>query len=302
VAESVDERDAVYGSSSATAAATLRANGAVIQLAHTEGWSPEQLRQRAINGFEMYNLHANLLRPSALGKAVQLLVRASHGDPGLAHPDLTLLYIVTEDPAYLSRWGSTLASGVRRTTTMGTDAHRNTLPAPLADGERVDSYRRLMLWFSNHLLVEPNRDGSWNDTHLKDALRAGRLYGTFEMLGYPVGFDYRTRVGGETLPMGSEVMLADGPVLEVDTPRVQNLRADREAPVLTARILRAIDGGFEEVARGPGDISFSPQQTGAYRAEIRMLPLHLREDMSTDADELLSHDYIWIYANAIYVR
>lgn len=302
VADTVAGRNAVYGSASDAAAATLRANGAVVQLAHTENWTPEQLSQRDINGFEMYNLHANLLLPSALGKAVQLLFRVGRNDPGLANPDLTLLYIVTEDPAYLSRWGSTLAAGVRRTTTMGTDAHRNSLPTLLGDGERVDSFRRLMLWFSNHLLIEPDRDGSWNDRHLKAALRAGRLYGAFEVLGYPIGFDYRAVAAGQTLTMGSEIALADAPVLEVDVPTVQNLPADREPPVLTARILRAVDGGFEEVAAAPGPLSFAPDEPGAYRAEVRMLPLHLRPDMSTDATELLSHDYVWIYSNAIYVR
>lgn len=302
VADTVAGRDAIYGSASAAAAAVLQNNGGVVQLAHTENWTPEQLRDRDINGFEMYNLHANLLLPAATGKAFQLLFRAARNDPGLAHPDLLLLYIISEDPAYLSRWGSTLASGVRRTTTMGTDAHRNTLRDILADGERVDSYRRLMLWFSNHLLVEAERDGSWNDQHLKDALRAGRLYGAFEMLGYPVGFDFRAVIGKQTLPMGSEVPLAQHPVLEVDAPAVQNLRADREPPSLTVRILRAIDGGFEEVATSSGDLSYTPQEPGAYRAEVRMLPLHLREDMSTDAAELLSRDYVWIYANAIYIR
>jgi hypothetical protein len=172
----------------------------------------------------------------------------------------------------------------------------------LRDGERVDSYRRLMLFFSNHLLVEPERDGSWDGRHLKDALRAGRLYGAFEMLGYPVGFDFRVEIGSDTMPMGSEVSVTQRPVLRVDAPQVRNLRADREPPVLTVRLLRAVDGGFEEVAAGGSDLSYAAAVPGAYRAEVRMLPLHLREDMGTDTAELLGHDYVWIYSNAIYVR
>jgi hypothetical protein len=302
VAETVDARNAVYGSASDDAAATLRAHGAVVEVAHTEGWTPQQLRERDLDGFEMYNLHANFLLPQALGKAVELLVRVGRGDPGLAHPDLLLLFIVTEDPAYLSRWGSTLASGVRRVTTLATDAHRNTLPVLLEDGERVDSYRRLMLWFSNHLLVEPERDGSWDDRHLKEALRRGRAYGAFEVLGYPVGFDFHVTAGRRTLPLGSEVPLADRPVLAVRAPSVRNLAADREPPLLTVRILRAMEGGFEEVASSSGDLSFTPQRPGAYRAEVRMVPLHLREDMGADSAELLARDYVWVYSNPIYVR
>ena len=302
VADTVEGRNAVYGSASDDAAATLRDNGAVVQVAHTENWTPDQLRERDLNGFEMYNLHANFLLPSALGKALQLIVRVGQGDPGLPHPDLLLLSIITEDPAYLTRWGSTLATGVRRVTTLGTDAHRNTLPILLEDGERVDSYRRLMLWFSNHLLIEPERDGSWDDRHVKEALRQGRLYGAFEVLGYPVGFDFHAKVARKMRAMGSEVALGDDPVLEVSAPSVQNLAVDREPPLVTVRLLRAIEGGFEEVASGPGDLSFSPNLPGAYRAEVRILPLHLREEMGADGNDLLSHDYVWIYSNPIYVR
>jgi hypothetical protein len=195
-----------------------------------------------------------------------------------------------------------LASGVRRVTTLATDAHRNTLPTLLQDGERVDSYRRLMLWFSNHLLVEPESDGSWDDRHLKDALRQGRLYGAFEVFGYPIGFDYRAVVGGTSLPMGSEVAFADTPRLEVDVPSVQNLAGDRVPPEIRARLLRAVEGGFEEIASGSGDLAAIAPQPGAYRAEVRIVPFHLREDLGSDADEILSRDYVWIYSNAIYVR
>jgi hypothetical protein len=302
VADTVGERDDVYGSTSSEAAEELRDNGAVVLLAHTENWTPQELIDRDLDGFEMYNLHANLLLPGAFAKALQLLFRLDQGDPGLPHPDLVLLHVINEDPRYLSRWGSTLAGGVRRVTTLGTDAHRNTLPTLLQDGERVDSYRRLMLWFSNHLLIEPEDDGSWDDRHLKDALRKGRLYGAFEVFGYPVGFDYRAAVDDERLPMGSEVALGAAPRLQVDVPTVQNLAAEREPPLITARLLRAVDGGFEEIASGPGDLEVIAPQTGAYRAEVRIIPYHLRDELGSDADELLGRDYVWIYSNAIYVR
>jgi hypothetical protein len=91
-------------------------------------------------------------------------------------------------------------------------------------------------------------------------------------------------------------------VLKVAMPHIQNLDPTRTPPMLISRILRAIDGGFEEVAKGSGDLSFTPTQAGAYRAEVRIVPLHLREDLNGDADADLAHDYVWIYSNAIYVR
>src|SRR5205085_12398135 len=132
---SVAERDAVYGSDSSEAAQTLRQNGAVVLVSHPEGWTPEQLIERDIDGFEMYNIHANLLIPKASGTALRILFRLAQNDPGIAHPDLTLLYLISEDPRYLTRWGTVLASGKKIVTTQGTDCHRNTFTQLMQDGE-----------------------------------------------------------------------------------------------------------------------------------------------------------------------
>jgi len=269
-------------------------------VAHTEDWSVAQLRDLPLDGFEMFNVHANLLLNVA--KAVPVIYRLSQHDPGFPHPDLVLLLITSEDKRYLMRWGSVLASGKKRVTTMATDCHRNTFTQLMQDGERIDSFRRMMLWFSNHLLVRPKEDGTWDDRDLKDALRGGRLYGAFELMGYPQGFDYHAEVGSRVAEMGEEVDLADAPVLRVTRPSVRNLDPAREPPLLTLRILRAIDGGFEEVASGHDGLAFAPTQPGAYRAEVRMVPLHLRENLGSDAPTLLAKDFVWIYANAIYVR
>ena len=54
---------------------------------------------------------------------------------------------------------STVASSrfpSRAVTTVGTDCHRNTFPQLLPDGERIDSYRRMMLW-TNDVLVSARR-------------------------------------------------------------------------------------------------------------------------------------------------
>ena len=97
--------------------------------------------------------------------------------------------IFSEDPDYLERWGRVLAAGKSIVTTMGTDCHRNTFTAQLQDGERVDSYRRMMSAFSNHLLVELDEEGRFDDRDLIAALDARRVFGVFEYLGHPVGFD-----------------------------------------------------------------------------------------------------------------
>lgn len=294
VSDDAEARNAIYSVATAEAIAILKQHGAVALVAHTEDWTVDQLSELPLDGFEMYNLHANTLL--AAGSALELLVKLDQKDPGLPDPNLIFVNLLSEDDRYLSTWGTVLSRGIKRVTTMGTDCHRNTFPQIAQDGERIDSYRRMMIWFSNHLLVRA--DGS--DAELKDALRAGRLYGAFEVLGYPRGFDYFVESGGE---IGSEVQLSDRPVLIVKMPSIENLDPSAEAPVMRMRVLRAIEGGFEEVATGSDpELRFTPTVAGAYRAEVRMEPRHLTKYLGDYARTLAKKDTPWIYSNAIYVR
>jgi hypothetical protein len=285
---------------SAEAAQAFKDAGAVVLLQHTEDWSVDELSELPIDGFEMYNLHNNTLVSADI--VLEMLFRVLEGRLGLPHPDLFLVPFVSEDPRYLERWSKVLARGHKRVGTMGTDSHRNTFEAKLADGERIDSYRRMMIAFSNHLLVRPEADGSWDDRHLKDALRAGRLYGVFEMLGYPQGFDFlATDSAGIMAEMGDELSLANSPTLTVKRPELRHLDATLEAPIITARLLLATEEGWLEVAKDKGDLSFTPSQPGAYRAEIRIRPRHLRRDLGHYDQQSLTGDMVWIYANPIYI-
>jgi hypothetical protein len=303
-----DQREAFYGAQTADAAQQLQAHGAVVLLAHPEGFSVAELEAMPIEGFEMYNLHANTILGA--GQALDLLVRWGDGDKNILAPDLLILAIWSEDARYLQRWGNVMATGKHVVTTMGTDCHRNTFPTLMADGERADSYRRMMIAFSNHLRVTPNDDGTIDDRALKEALRAGRNWGAFEMMGYPVGFDASVQDGatvhemGETVPVGS--------TFHVVRPRVKDLDPTREAPVINVRVLRATDddAGFAEVASSTTaeQLDVPLDQPGAYRAEVRMMPLHLRQDMHEDATALLdekianAQDYVWIYGGTVYAE
>lgn len=289
-----------YGKEDATTLEALKSAGAVTLIAHTEEWTPERLIELPLDGFEMFNLHANALLKG--GVILELLVLNTDQRDQLPHPDLIFLPIWSEDPRYLRTWGTVLARGAHKVTTMGTDCHQNTLKAVLPDGERGDSYRRMMLLFSNHLLVQPEADGTWDDRHLKAALKKGRLYGVLESLGYAEDFAFTAQAGGQSHEMGDTVAFSSAPVLEVSLPRLRGLDPGRTPPKLTVRILRAIEGGFEEVASGNEALRFSPTQPGAYRAEVRMVPHHLKEDLGKYARELLQGDLVWIYANPIYIE
>lgn len=289
-----------YNDQTPAAADMLRDAGAVVLLAHPEDFDIDTLEMLPVDGFEMYNLHANTL--IAVLEAAQLLQLAHDEDPGLPHPDLAVFVLWSEDPRYIERWGSVLARGGRPVTTMGTDAHRNTFPQLLPDGERVDSFRRMQQWFSNHLLVEPGEDGTFDDESLKQALLARRLFGVFEYLGYPEGFDARVETADAVVEIGGEVALADGPEIVVAAPTVAMLDPEVSAPDITLHVLRAIEGGFEEVATtDDAELRYTPDVAGAYRVEVRIAPHHLVPYLGNYADDAAT-PRAWIYANAFYVE
>lgn len=294
-----EERQAAYGAVTPEAIEAFKAAGAVSLMQHTEDWTVEELTDLPIDGFEMYNLHANMY--SAAGEIMGLLAKLNSAPEKLPHPDLAFVPLVGEDSIYLSKWGSVLARGARRVTTMATDSHQNTAWQILPDGERIDSFRRLMQVFSNHLLVKPAADGTWDDTAVKQALRTGRLYGVFEHLGYAAGFDYyATDASGTTREMGEETSIAASAELHVRLPHVRDLSARAKQPQLRIRILRAVEGGWEEAASSESDLDWVAASPGAYRAEVRMTPHHLAPYLSAYANRA-EKETVWIYSNAVYV-
>ncbi len=254
----VDARKAVYGDVSAASMQQLKDAGGLVLAQHTEDWTADQLADLPFDGFEMYNLHANLI--IGAGGAIGLVAKLKYPEE-LPQSDLVLLPIISEDGRYVDKWGTVLSRGVHRLTTLGTDCHQNVFQDKLPDGERIDSYRRMMQWFSNHVLVKPEADGTWDDRDLKDALRAGRAYGAFEVLGYPVGFDYVAVSGGEIQEMGAEVPV--GSELRVSAPHVQGLDPKADKPEIVVRLLRAVDTGWELVDEGSDQLTFDTVEAGA---------------------------------------
>jgi hypothetical protein len=278
--------------------ASLRETGAVVLQAHTESKPLESLRELGLDGFEIYNLHANIA-PNIREEFLDLPATgffdalvpflAPGGPPG----DLGFLAFASENMNALGKFDTLLAEGQHLVGTAGTDAHRNVLPLPMPDGERLDSFRRMMRFFSNHLLVDDlTPDG------IKEAVRSGRLFAVFEILGAPMGFDYFAETNAdETFEMGDAVPLASAPTLRLIAPTVDGIDG---ASSLTLTILRSIEGGADEVMTGNGDLAFTPTEPGAYRAVVRITPAHLRAGLRGSA-ELADHEIIWIYANPIYV-
>ncbi len=280
-----------------------RAAGGVTLVAHTEEWTVDQLISLRLDGFEMFNLHRNALKNGGLAADLVLNYVDKGLLDGFPHPDLFLTAFDLDDAVYLSTWGTVLSRGVKRVTTMGSDCHQNSFPQKLQDGERIDSYRRMMSAFSNHLLVRPKSDGTWDDAELKAALRGGRNFGVFEFMGYPEGFDfYAEEANGAVKEIGETARLANSVTLTVAVPKVKGVASDSNAPTLTAVLSRAKEGGWDEVARATeGTLRFAATSAGAYRVEVRIVPRHLRPWAGAKAGWLRA-ERPWVMSSALYVE
>jgi hypothetical protein len=294
----------LYDGSSPEALAALRETGALLWVAHTEQQTVDDLRTWGVDGLELYNLHADVdprIREAHLNDTTSdfgLLLEFMRANLRLA-PDLSVLAFLSRHDVSLARWDTLLAEGRRVAGTGGCDAHENAFATILADGERADSYRRMMSWITNHLVVdEISPEG------VREALQAGRLYATHEVLGTPIGFDFVAEApregGGEaTFEMGDEAPL--GATLRVQRPRLPEGFPSDPAPELTVVLYRAAEGGAVEVARSTDDeLTFEADVAGAYRVEVRMMPNHVVPFVAMRADRLV-REVTWVYSNPIFV-
>jgi hypothetical protein len=297
-----DERIALLRGSDEATVQGLRALGANVFVAHAEGWEPEELAALSVEGLEIYQLHANIdpsIREEFLGLPalgfVWPLLHFLFDYANAGNSELVILTFLYENRPSLDNWDY-LLSQRRAVGTMATDAHRNSLPFPLWDGDRTDSYRRMMHWFANYVLVN---DFTLDD--YRDAIAGGRMFGAFQVFGEPVGFDFRADTAKGTAEMGDEVPLADDPVIEIVLPTLYNLDPSWPAAEIRAKLIKAEENGGDVVAESVDqNISFTVDEPGAYRAELSIVPYHLESELGDNADWFI-REYPFIYANPIYV-
>lgn len=301
-AESPESRETAYDRTDPAWVESLHNLGAVVWVPHTENKDLEWLRSVPVDAMEVYNLHANIdpdIRKDYLGLsplgAIFSLIPFLDKSPEGPHPDLALLGFFSENTNAIEKWND-LLRGKRISGVAGSDIHQNVFFFKLRDGERGDGYRRLMHWFSNHVLVS-----EVTDLTVKEALRVGRSYSAFEVLGVPDGFDFHARSGARTYEMGESVPLGSGLELVVKAPRVHGLGRADERPSLRMVLLGIGTEGAAEVASGSDDLAYAVTKRGAYRAEVRITPNHLKGWLG-EMEAALIHEYLWIYSNPIYIE
>jgi len=289
VADTFEERDRLYNGTTAETLTAEIAAGATVLQAHTEQQELSVLLERQANGLagvELFNLHAMVdpsIREDYLGLDSFAYLDAI--GPFLtgetdAQPDLAFLGFFQEQAISIERWDALAAVGPT-VGTAGTDAHENALPNLLSDGERVDSYRRMMSWFSNIALV----DGDSPEA-VQSAIAEGHLFVAFEALGTPSGF--AVSYGGEEMggsgPLGGTLAVTC-PTLAATTPQ------DGAAPEITVTVFK--DGAAWQTDCG----SFAVTEPGVYRVRVDVVPHHLVGFLDDQADALV-REYPWLYSNS----
>jgi hypothetical protein len=303
----VTARHGIYNGDDLTAATAMRTAGATLWIPHTESRTFAELAPLTPSGIEVYQLHANIdpdIRQDYLGLdsggAITAVVEFADTTEAGPEPDLALISFLEPNGPSLEVWDQLLAAGQHVAGSGGTDAHQNALPIMLRDGERGDSYRRMIRWFSNVALVADPTD----IVAIEAAIAGGRMFVAFEVMGTPVGFDVRAEAPGGTTELGGTVAASAGATLEVTLPTVHELdTALLPEPAIAARVIRVTAGGSSVVAEGSEDLSVPLDTPGAYRIEVTIQPLHLGPYLGNLRDRGYDQRVLpWIYASPIYVE
>jgi hypothetical protein len=212
-----------------------------------------------------------------------------------------MLAFLSPNQPSIDKWNTLLGDGRKLAATAGSDAHQNAIPILFADGERGDSYRRVMRWFGNIVYATDPRD----PVGVKAAMRAGQIFALLEILGTPDGLDIRAESGATTFELGAAIPA--GAMIVVDLPRVRGLDPALPEPVVSARVIHIAtpSGTVTEVARqqGAGErLAVATSGTGAYRVELSIVPRHLGPYLGDLGPDLAEVELPWIYASPFYVE
>jgi len=289
-------RDDLYNRSDADAIAADTAAGALVFMAHTEQRDLAGLQEKmaaGMVGVEMFNAHA-MFAPNLREQYLGLDGFGWATDIGpftrpdaTAEPDLLFLGVLANQAPSLANYDALLQEGPV-VGIAGSDAHQNVLALQLRDDERVDSYRRALSWFSNHVLST-----SSDPLDVKAALAAGRSYIAFEVLGAPDGFDFHLEDASGTVEMGGAG--ADGTLVVVCPEVAATSPHGLEASEVTATVFK----NGEVFATGCGE--HATDGPGGYRVEIDLTPYHLTAFLGDDPTPYL-RPFPWVLSNGIRVQ
>ena len=316
--------------------------GGAVFAAHSEeaSISKERIVALPLDGMEIYNFHANAI--SALSQnlfsSLETLDAFIGNSKVLA--DLALLVMLEALPEDEEKfiYGS---ARVHLAHISANDVHRNVevpvmcpdgLETPLCqnlvengypnvanllvkggpiilnDGDRLDSYARSYKWFANRALVKND-----DPQEIRDAIRKGRSWTSFDLFGYVTGFDFFAMKGEDVFEMGDEVQTGDGISFYLRTPELIDPEwgmpkaLDYSLAKLRIQVIRATLSGKEvlldEQIRGGEQRTYKIDGlgAGAYFVKATIVPSHLKP-LLQGQEGLADKEYPLLYSNAIFVR
>lgn len=295
LSEDVAENQTLLSGSDGVAMTRFRDAGALAWVAHTESKTLEELNDLNVGGLEIYNLHANIdpkIRPllglDPFGFAGSVFPFIGGGTQ--ANPDFALLGFLEPNQNALDKWATVNMTRLV-VGTGGTDAHENALPQIATDGERMDSYRRMIGWLANYVLADDDSFAAY-----RSALASGRSFVGFDTLGSPAGFDVAAfDAAGTRFEMGSSFLPTDGASIRAIVPQISTPEGG-DAPTRTL-LFRSTGTTWEQVGEaGIGEVRFPIAEPGIYRLEVRMTPTHLLPFLER-LGRIANRELPWIYSN-----
>jgi hypothetical protein len=244
---------------------------------------------------EIYNFHVSILSSSG----VVVLADYLNQPEKMPHPDLAFLAFYEPLKLQLDKWYTTVEKR-NITPIVGTDIHRNVVKKELSDGERLDSYRRFMRWFSNFLLVK-----EFKPSEFKTAIKEGRVYVVAEGLGTPTGFDYYAETKDGIVNTGSTIKLEDFKKFVIKIPTIVGIQnADK---YIRVRLFKIKDKGEIEILSPVSRAEKSVIEIsdgidkGVYAVQVLLTPMHLKYLCKRYASDYIK-EFVWIYSNTIRIE
>jgi hypothetical protein len=280
-------------------AARVRMSGttAFLEAAHRENklaliTYPEKFKSwdSQFDGIEVFSLHtvAKQMNPlTALGDLIWSYP---------SHPELVLAKGFTRPDANLAKFDE-IAAQRNISLFAGTDAHSNIGFHIFGDDAgnkliniKLDPYTTIFRMARIHVLI--GKDKEFNRETLIEAIRAGRYFVGFDVLGDTTGFRFQLSLGdGQIVPMGGSLTGVEFPRLTLDVPPMTNGTEYALNVPPEMKVKYYLDGQeipMDTVAALYAKYSFKP---GVYRVEV------YRDDLGPPFDKMP-----WIISNPIYVR
>jgi len=239
---------------------------------------PEEFKdwnQLFLTGVEVFNVYTNARRINPLVAFFDVVWSKR------SYPDQIFALYLQRPDASLKLWDQALMHS-RMTATAGNDAHAN-IGLSLRDssgktlaGIQLDPYEVSFRLVRMHVLID--RNNSFTEQNVVDALRLGHCFIGFDFLGDTSGFSFTVESGGAENIQGDEITLAADTRLKVRTP-------------VASRVVLFKDGNVVSDEVGVTSKEYPVTQRGVYRVEVYLPQLGS-----------LVADKPWIISNPIYVR